>query len=158
MSPAQSWVVEALLDYKSPMLYWPAASMDWKLIFLLSGFGLAMAVATVFFIPSNIEPAFWLVIFLVCAYLIARRRADKLFLHGLCVSLVNSVWITAAHVLLFDQYAAGHPEEAGIMKSFPASPRVLMVLFAPVFGSMFGLVLGLLTFLAGKLVKPARAQ
>jgi hypothetical protein len=36
--------------------------MDWKLIFGLSLFGLAMAIATVFIVPSNIEPAFWLVI------------------------------------------------------------------------------------------------
>ena len=36
--------------------------VDWKLIFRLSLFGLAMAIATVFAIPSNIEPAFWLVI------------------------------------------------------------------------------------------------
>jgi uncharacterized membrane protein len=33
--------------------------MNWKLIFLLSLFGLAMAIATVFVIPSNIEPLFW---------------------------------------------------------------------------------------------------
>jgi hypothetical protein len=44
--------------------------MDWKLIFGLSLFGLAMAIATVFVIPSNVEPIFWLAIFLVCAYLI----------------------------------------------------------------------------------------
>jgi hypothetical protein len=47
--------------------------MNWKLIFQLSLFGLAMGIATVFVIPSNIEPAFWLVIFLICAYLIAKQ-------------------------------------------------------------------------------------
>jgi hypothetical protein len=131
--------------------------MDWKLIFVLSGFGLAMAVATVFVIPSNIEPPFWLVIFLVCAYLIARRRSDRLFLHGLCVSLVNCVWITAVHVLLFDRYMATHPQEAAMMSSMPGpgSPRMMMVFFGPIFGSLSGIVLGLFTFLAGKVVKPA---
>ncbi|HXB74843.1 MAG TPA: hypothetical protein VNY05_41820 [Candidatus Acidoferrales bacterium] len=136
--------------------------MDWKLIFLLSGFGLAMAVATVFVIPPNIEPAFWLVIFLVCAYLIARSRSgvapQRLFLHGLCVSLVNSVWITAAHVLLFDQYMASHPQEAGMMTSMPGSPKLLMVLFGPIVGSISGLVLGLFAWVAGKVVKPAPAR
>jgi len=33
---------------------------------------LAMGIATVFVIPSNIEPWFWLLIFGVCAFLIAR--------------------------------------------------------------------------------------
>jgi hypothetical protein len=46
--------------------------MDWKLVFQLSLFGLAMGIATVFVIPSNIEPWFWLLIFGVCAFLIAR--------------------------------------------------------------------------------------
>jgi hypothetical protein len=32
--------------------------MDWKLILGLSLFGLAMAIATVFVIPSSIEPVF----------------------------------------------------------------------------------------------------
>jgi hypothetical protein len=132
--------------------------MDWKLIFSLSGFGLAMALATVFVIPSNIEPAFWLAIFLVCAYLIARRRSDRLFLHGLCVSLVNSVWITAVHLLLFDRYMASHAQEAAMMKSMPGSPQLTMVLFGPIFGCISGIVLGLFAFLAGKVVKPARAR
>jgi hypothetical protein len=132
--------------------------MDWKLILLLSGFGLAMGVATVFVIPPNIEPVFWLVIFLLCAYLIARRRSDKLFLHGAFVSIVNSVWLTAAHVILLDQYMATHPQEAGMMGSMPVSPRLMMVFLAPFFGAVFGLVLGLFAFLAGKFVKPARTQ
>ncbi len=42
--------------------------MNWKLILQLSLFGLAMAVGTVFVIPSNVEPLFWLAIFAVCAY------------------------------------------------------------------------------------------
>ena len=57
--------------------------MDWKLIFGLSLFGLAMGIATVFVIRSDVEPVFWLFIFLTCAYLIARKRPDRHFLHGL---------------------------------------------------------------------------
>jgi hypothetical protein len=132
--------------------------MDWKLILQLSLFGLAMGIATVFVIPSNIEPAFWLAIFCVCAYIIARRRADKHFLHGLMVSIVNSVWITAAHVLLFDQYVANHPQEMEMMKSMPISnPRVMMLAMGPVIGVISGVVLGLFAFLAGKFVKPSGA-
>ena len=68
--------------------------MNRKLILQLSLFGLAMGIATVFVIPSNIEPIFWLVIFGICAYIIATRCSGRYFLHGLFVSLVNSVWIT----------------------------------------------------------------
>jgi hypothetical protein len=79
--------------------------MNKKLIFQLSLFGLAMAFAAVYFIPSDIEPLCWLVIFLVCAYIIAKKCSSKYFLHGLYVSLLNAVWITSIHILLFDTYS-----------------------------------------------------
>ena len=129
--------------------------MNWKLILQLSLFGLAMGIATVFLIPSKIEPAFWLVIFLICAYLIAKRTAGKLFLHGLLLGLANSVWITAAHVLLFDSYMARHAQEAAMMQTGPlaARPRLMMALVGPVVGLISGVILGLFAVVAGKLVK-----
>jgi hypothetical protein len=132
--------------------------MDWKLILQLSLFGLAMGIATVFVIPSNIEPAFWLVIFCVCAYLIARRLPHRHFVHGLWVSMANSVWITAAHLLLFDQYVARHPQEAAMMNTMPVpgSAKLMMLFTGPAIGVVSGLVLGLFAFVAGKFVKPAR--
>ena len=129
--------------------------MNWKLIFQLSMFGLAMGIATVFVIPSMIEPAFWLVIFLACAYLIARNCSSLRFLHGLLLGLVNSVWITGAHVLLFDSYIARHAQEEAMMKSMPmpGSPRLMMLLTGPIVGLISGVVLGLFALIAGKLVK-----
>lgn len=133
--------------------------MNWKLIFQLSLFGLAMGIATVFVIPSKIEPAFWLVIFLFCAYVIAKRRPGLLFLHGLLLGLANSVWITAAHVLFFDAYVARHAQEAAMMQSpsVPASPRVMMALIGPIIGLISGVVLGLFALVAGKVVKSPSA-
>jgi thiamine transporter ThiT len=133
--------------------------MDWKLIFELSLFGLAMAIATVFAIPSNVEPAFWLVIFLICAYVIARRRQTGHFTHGVVLGLANSVWITAAHILLFERYIAGHAQEAAMMKSMPLpdSPRLMMAIFGPAVGLVSGMIIGLLALAAGKFIKPTMA-
>jgi hypothetical protein len=131
--------------------------MDWKSIFLLSLFGLAMAVATVWVVPSNIEPAFWLVIFLACAYLIARQRTGRPFMHGLLLGLANSVWITAVHVVFFDTYIARHAQEAAMMASmpWPDSPKLMMALTGPVVGLVSGAVIGLFAVVAGKLTKSA---
>jgi uncharacterized membrane protein len=131
------------------------ADMNWKLIFQLSLFGLAMGVATVFLIPSKIEPAFWLVIFLICAYVIAKRTASMHFVHGLVLGLANSVWITSAHVLLFDSYIAHHAQEAAMMQSMalPASPRVVMAVTGPIVGLISGVIIGLFAVVAGKLVR-----
>lgn len=132
--------------------------MNWKLIGLLSLFGLGMGLATVFVVPSNIEPICWLVIFLFCAYVIAKNSPRKHFLHGLLLGLANSVWITVAHVLLFDQYLAHHAREAAMMNSMPlpASPKVIMGVTGPIVGLISGVVLGLFAFVAGKLVKPSQ--
>ena len=132
--------------------------MNWKLVLQLSMFGLAMGIATVFVIPSSIEPLFWLVIFGICAYTIAARCSGKYFLHGLLVSIVNGVWITASHLLLFESYIANHAQEAAMMASMPmpASPRVMMALIGPVIGVVSGLVLGLFAVVAARLVAGRR--
>jgi hypothetical protein len=129
--------------------------MNWKLIFQLSLFGLAMGISTVYWIPSNIEPFFWLAIFIICAYLIARNCTGKYFLHGLFVSLVNCVWITGAHVILFRTYANNHPKELEQMSNMFHSnhPRVMMLIIGPVIGLISGLVLGLFAFIASRIWK-----
>ncbi|HEY4935794.1 MAG TPA: hypothetical protein VII44_04405 [Puia sp.] len=129
--------------------------MNWKLIFQLSLFGLAMAVSTVYWIPSNLEPFFWLAIFIICAYLIARNCTQKFFLHGLLLSLLNSIWITVIHVLLFQLYANNHPKEVEAMEKMflPKHPRLMMLISGPFIGLISGLVQGLLAFIASKIWK-----
>jgi len=128
--------------------------MNWKLIVQLSLSGLAMGIATVFLIPSTTEPLCWLVIFGICAYLIATRAAGRHFRHGLMVGLVNGVWVTTAHLVLFDRYIANHPEEAAMMTSMPlaTSPRLMMAVIGPCIGVVSGVVLGAFAVLASKVV------
>jgi hypothetical protein len=134
--------------------------MKWKLIGLLSLFGLAMGIATVFVIPSNVEPLFWLVIFVICAYAIAKQSSGKHFIHGLLLGLANSVWITASHILLFDRYLAGHAREAAMMSTMPMhdAPKLMMAITGPIVGFLSGLILGLFAFVAGKIVKPPQSN
>jgi len=129
--------------------------VNWKLIFQLSLFGLAMAFATVFFVPSKVEPLLWLAIFVVCAYLIARGASGKAFVHGLLLGIVNSLWITAVHILLMDAYLAHHPQEAAMMQSvkMPAPPRVMMAIVGPCIGIVSGIVIGLLAMLADGILR-----
>ena len=109
-----------------------------------------MAIATVYLIPSNIEPVFWFVIFIISAYLIAKKCSEKYFLHGFLTSLANCVWITVAHVALFSTYIANHPEEAAMSAKMPLHehPRLMMLFMGPLIGIISGLILGLLAFVA----------
>ena len=129
--------------------------MNWKLVVQLSLFGLAMAFATVFVVPSNVEPMLWLPIFVICAYLIAKHAPGKHFLHGLMLGIANSVWITGAHVMLFDAYLAHHAREAEMMKSMPMPlpPRLLMAIVGPCVGVVSGVVIGLFALVAAWLVR-----
>jgi hypothetical protein len=134
------------------------SALDGKLILALSMFGLAMGIATVFVIPSNIEPLFWLAIFLLCAFVIAKKAPGKPFLHGFLVSLANCVWVTGAHILLVDSYLPRHANEAAMMAKMPMpdSPRLMMLMMGPVIGIVSGLILGAFSFAASKLVARAR--
>jgi hypothetical protein len=126
--------------------------MNWKLIVALSGFALVMALGTVFVIPPKIEPVLWLVIFVVCAWLIAKNAPGKPFLHGLALGLVNCVWVTAAHIAFASTYLAGHPDEAKMAANM-SSPRLMMALTGPLIGVVSGVVLGLFALVAWKLAK-----
>lgn len=129
--------------------------MNWKLIFLLSAFGLIMAFATVSFISEKFEPVYWVVIFVFCAYVIAKVCSGRYFLHGLLVSLVNCIWITAAHIAFYSTYMAHHPSFQKFTDEhpfFPGHPRLEMLITGPGFGIIFGVVLGIFAFIASKIV------
>ena len=132
-----------------------AKPLDLELILRLSIFGLAMGIATVFVIPSKVEPLFWLPIFVACAIWIARRAGGRYFLHGLLVSLVNSVWITGAHTLLYESYLVRHLDEAAMLAKMPLpdSPRLMMLMMGPLIGVVSGIVLGGFAFIASKFVR-----
>ena len=130
--------------------------MNWKIILQLSVFGLIMAFGTVSLIPEKVEPAFWLVIFIFCALVIARVCPGKYFLHGFLVGIVNCIWITAVHLFFYKSYAVNHPDmdiSTSMSSSLAIHPRVAMTLIAPIFGVIFGVILGLLSFVASKIVK-----
>lgn len=132
--------------------------ISWILILKLSLFGLVMGIATALFIPSNVEGFLWPVIFIICAYLIAKNSAEMYFTTGFCLSLVNCVWIIATHLIFFNSYMAGHAKEAEMYNNNPyhLSPQIAMVIIGIVIGILSGLVQGLFAFIASKIVKKNR--
>ncbi len=129
--------------------------MNWKIIFLLSLFGLAMAILTLNVIPAVIEPLIWLAIFIVCAYLIAKNCSSKYFLHGFLVSILNSVWIITIHIIFVKAYFTTHPQQTSVNVAIPLlnHPRLMMLIVGPIIGVISGIVLGLFSFIASKIVK-----
>ncbi len=131
--------------------------MNWKLVFQLSVFGLIMAFATVSLIPIDMEPLFWLLIFIFCAWVIAKAAPGRFFLHGFATCLVNCVWVTLFHSLSLKTYLLHHPGVAKMYSAMPAplsyNPKLAVIATGPVFGILSGMVLALFSFIASKFIK-----
>ena len=129
--------------------------MNWKLLFQLSLFGLVMAFGTISLIPYKFEPIFWIVVFSLCSWFIAKTCLAKYFQYGFVLSLFNCVWITVVHVIFYSSYASHHPEVVQMFQSGPLHnhPRIQMLIFGPFFGVLSGLIQGLFAFIASKIVK-----
>jgi len=129
--------------------------MKWSLIFILSLFGFLMAIATVFLIPTSIEVFFWIPIFLVYAYIIARNAEGDYFLHGLFLGIANSLWISLMHALLFTKYIFNNGTVSETLAKLPklGSPRLMLIIYGPIIGVIAGIILGLLCLGASKIVE-----
>ena len=128
--------------------------MNCKLIFSLSLFGVAVAIASLFGLTRNIEPILWLVIFIFYAVWIAKHIGGKYFLHGFLVSLLNGVWISLIHAAFFSMYIANNPEMMESYQKLPQfiSPRVMILITGPIIGMVTGLVAGVFALVAGKVL------
>jgi len=127
--------------------------MNWKIILQLSLFGLIMAFATVFLIPTRMEPFFWLAIFIFSAFVVAKVCTGKYFLHGLYTGLANCVWIIAVHIAFAKTYTARHLHMMTSMPSpFDKHPRLGMLIGGPIIGLISGAIIGLFCLLAVKIL------
>lgn len=131
--------------------------MSLRLMFGLSLLGLAMAVATVFVVPLRIEPALWVGIFVFSAVLIAKRAPRSFFLHGVLVSLLDSVWVAGAHAALFDQYVHGHGHVVAMAARY-GSPLMVLALAAVAAGIAAGVLLGVLAWVSSKFVVSSQSE
>lgn len=129
--------------------------MNWKLIFALSLFGVAMAIAALFGLTRGIEPFLWLGIFIFYAVWIAKHTTEKHFMYGFLVSVINGVWIGLIHSAFFSTYIANNPDMMENYQKLPQSlsPRVMMLIIGPLIGAVTGLISGLFAFIAGKVLR-----
>ena len=134
--------------------------MNWKLIIILSLFGLALGVASVFTLTPVTEFVFWVAVTVVTAILIAKYAGGKFFLHGFLVAIVNTFWVTLSQVLLFYTYVTSHPEYLQMVATLPPAladhPRRLILYRAPVVALISGLFVGIVSLVASKVLNRMR--
>lgn len=127
--------------------------MNWHLILMLSLLGVVMGFASVFGYIGDLEVVLWLMIAVFAAVWLALRERKKLFLQGFFVGLLAGLASQIVPVILFPIYLRNNPSFVEDFSEAPINARLFMLLMAPVYGLISGLVLGGLTWLARKVVK-----
>ena len=128
--------------------------MNWKLLFTLSLFGVAMGIASLFGLTGKLEPVLWLFIFILYAVGIAKRVQSKHFLHGLLVSVFNGLWIGVIHSAFSSTYFENNPDMLEGFQKLPqfVGPQVMMLVMGPLIGAATGVIAGLFTLIAAKMM------
>jgi hypothetical protein len=126
--------------------------MNWKLILSLSGFGVIMGALSVLGWTRGVEGWLWLAIGIFCAGWMGTQLAERRFLHGFLVGLIGGAASSLIQTIFFSTYLANNPEFSQAAAQLPPGiPLILIPIIAIPIGGLFsGVVLGLLTMLAGK--------
>jgi hypothetical protein len=130
--------------------------MNWRLVLLLSLLGVAMTVPAVMGVfTETMELTAWVIIAVAAALLLAARGAGT-FGNGFMAGLLMGLWQHLLVFVLWDMYIAANPEFAATLAEdnpFKGmDPRLGMLIAGPVIALAYGLILGLLTWLAGRML------
>jgi len=111
-----------------------------------------MGAVTLWGIPLVVPAFLWLVIYGACIFVIAKRCEKKYFLNGFMLGLLNIGWLTGFHVIFYKTYLTNNPAIELLYSLLPLSesPRLGMILMAPIYGSFSGLLVGFFAFLVAK--------
>jgi len=116
-----------------------------------------MGILSLFGLTQGIELYLWIVIAFVAAYLFARKLTAKHFLTGLIAGLFMGLINGLMQGGFYDMYIANNPEVAQRLQEQPIpagmSPAFFILLTSPIVGLIYGLFVGLFSFVAAKILK-----
>ena len=127
--------------------------MNWRWILMLAALGVVVSAAGLFgWFPSSIWVSVGLL--LVCAVLLGYNVKQKHFMNGFWTGVIWSVVGGILTILFWDTYLANNPSVAEKMSQVPEGfdPRMFSIIGIVIGAAINGVLLGLLTLLAGKLL------
>lgn len=130
--------------------------MNWKLIFGLSLFGLAIGVSLLFGL-GFIATLLWLIVFTICAWVIATRARGKYFLHGFLAGVISGVWFTLVQAYFLFDTSRNKPEMVEILPQ-GVSPQVMNLLVGLITAAVAGLIGGFFAFVAARILEQGYAR
>jgi hypothetical protein len=114
----------------------------------LTGLGVTMG-----WIPYGTETWVNVAAGLILALMLGLLAPGKFFLHGFLVGFLYEIAECAVILIAFDRYVASNPQVLEAFDKLPMSPKKFIVILAPIIGIVYGLILGLLTWLASKVTR-----
>lgn len=129
--------------------------MNWKIVLLLSLFGIVVGFAGVYGLSGTGELIVWLVVFLIYAVIIGKRLKSDFFVHALLATILAGLWVGVIHAAFLETYVAHNAQLRAGRSMMPktAHPRLIMVMMGPFIGAVTGVVAGLMAAVAGKLFR-----
>jgi lysylphosphatidylglycerol synthetase-like protein (DUF2156 family) len=129
--------------------------MNWKIVLLLSLFGVVVGFAGVYGLSGPGELVLWIIVFLIYAIVIGKRLESDFFVHALMATILAGLWVGVIHAAFLGTYVAHNAELRAGRSMMPKSshPRLMMVMVGPFIGAVTGVVAGLMAAVAGKLFK-----
>ena len=133
-------------------------NLNVKLIFMLSLFGLTMAILTAFWVTQQQEMFIWPFLLLLSAYIMGTQAKGSYFLNGFLVSICNCAYILIIHLLFWKQFTELNKDMMKHMHGFISDhPRMGMTMVGAGIGVASGTFLGLLSLAASKIFKKKAA-
>lgn len=128
--------------------------MNWKIILLLSLFGVLMGLNYVFGLIQGLEWLLWLIIAIISAYVLYKQTDRLLFTHAVLTGIIMGIFNTIVQSALFDKYLENTPESEGIPQwPITIEPQYFLLMAGPFVGIVYGLVIGLFALIIKKILK-----
>jgi len=130
-------------------------NINWKLILAISILGLLHGVLSLFGIVRGWEQTIWIVFGLLSIISIVWKVKTNFFLHGLLMGLGITIFTGLPQSFFLDTYLNANPDIREQLD--PTKNYSLFVLaFIPVFGSVYGLLIGIISLGIKRLTKNKR--
>lgn len=121
-------------------------------IWVLTLFGVAMGLLSVYGYTQSYEWVYWLVIALISGAVIAKVTDRLIFVKSVVLGIFMGIFAGIIQSAMFDTYLENNPNSLDGFKDIPMSlePQYVVLFTAPFIGIAFGLLIGLIAILIDK--------
>lgn len=127
--------------------------MDKTVFVVVAALGLAHGVASLFGLVQGLEVIIWLAIAAIAALWIGLGNFERRFVPGILAGIAVAVATGLVQGIFISKYLASNEVYAEAASALPISPGLYTLLMSPVLGTIYGLVIGAVAWVLGKIRK-----